>query len=200
MGYKTRICQRCGSEYQPTSAPQKYCVQCGSVNKIQYFAQYYLDHKIKRVNTCPICGEGYTPTNSNQIYCKTCGPIKRRQQQNASRKVCTQREKENNPEGLKEKRRRWGHTPSAKKSAHKRVLKRYGMTPEQYDILLLAQGGVCPICGRPLPSPADVDHDHRTGKVRGLLCTRCNLALGLVHDDAKLLRARCFTIGLSLLY
>jgi len=63
------------------------------------------------------------------------------------------------------------------------------MTPEQYDALLLSQGGVCPICGKPLPFPADVDHDHMTGRARGLLCHRCNLTLGLVHDDLKLLQA-----------
>lgn len=52
------------------------------------------------------------------------------------------------------------------------------------------QHGVCGACLRPFtPSrPPAVDHDHRTGKVRGLLCTRCNLLLGEVHDDADLLR------------
>ena len=53
-----------------------------------------------------------------------------------------------------------------------------GVTVEDYDRLLAAQGGGCAICGNPPKTRRlDVDHDHRTGKVRGLLCHRCNRAL-----------------------
>ena len=61
--------------------------------------------------------------------------------------------------------------------------------PEWYDEQLAAQGGGCAICGRP---PRDdislhVDHDHRTGALRGLTCFRCNNALGDFGDDAALI-------------
>ena len=56
--------------------------------------------------------------------------------------------------------------------------KQLGVTDDEYARLLAAQGGGCAICGNPPKTRRlDVDHDHRTGKVRGLLCHRCNRAL-----------------------
>jgi hypothetical protein len=53
---------------------------------------------------------------------------------------------------------------------------RQGLTIAQYDELLEAQGGVCAICGRPPKNRRlAVDHNHKTGKIRGLLCWVCNL-------------------------
>jgi hypothetical protein len=63
----------------------------------------------------------------------------------------------------------------------KNALKRYyGLTPECYEIMLAEQGGVCKLCGNPPGKRRlDVDHDHATGQVRGLLCNKCNRRLGL---------------------
>jgi len=56
-----------------------------------------------------------------------------------------------------------------------RVAKTYGLSAEQYDALLARQGGRCAICrARPKSKRLAVDHDHSTGAVRGLLCSRCN--------------------------
>jgi hypothetical protein len=56
--------------------------------------------------------------------------------------------------------------------------KQLGVTTEQYEAMLRAQGGGCAICGNPPKTRRlDVDHDHKTGQVRGLLCHRCNRAL-----------------------
>ena len=53
-----------------------------------------------------------------------------------------------------------------------------GVTDDEYEGMLAEQGGVCAICGSPPKSRRlHVDHDHRTGAVRGLLCFRCNRAL-----------------------
>lgn len=78
-----------------------------------------------------------------------------------------------------------------KKSAN---LKRdFGITLQQYDVMLESQNGVCAVCGQPETARysdgetvkrLSVDHDHKTGRVRGLLCGRCNCALGYV-DDSK---------------
>jgi hypothetical protein len=67
----------------------------------------------------------------------------------------------------------------------------YSITPEQYFAMLRAQGGVCAICARPPVSKRDwhVDHDHKTGIIRGLLCNGCNTAIGQLRDNPALCRA-----------
>lgn len=59
---------------------------------------------------------------------------------------------------------------------------RYGLTMNQYKALEEATP-VCPICLAPWSGDDCIDHDHRTGEVRGLLCGRCNGALGRFDDD-----------------
>lgn len=73
--------------------------------------------------------------------------------------------------------------------AHRRPEK-YGLTRDKLAALL-DQHGVCAICGTDQwgAKGPQVDHDHETGKVRGVLCRRCNLALGNLDDDADRLRA-----------
>lgn len=75
---------------------------------------------------------------------------------------------------------------------------RYGMTLEQYLVMLAAQDQKCAICRTEEETKLgpygtvqrmSVDHCHATGRVRGLLCNRCNRALGLLGDDTDLLRA-----------
>lgn len=72
--------------------------------------------------------------------------------------------------------------------SHIKKLRKYGMTPGEYDILLKRQNGVCAICGKP-PKPKKklhVDHDHMNGKVRGLLCFRCNFGLSYFSENHKI--------------
>ena len=72
-----------------------------------------------------------------------------------------------------------------------RYIKRlYGMTLEDYNKILLFQGGVCKICGLTDESGRrlNVDHCHKTGVVRGLLCRKCNTAIGLFRDDPTIIR------------
>jgi hypothetical protein len=74
-------------------------------------------------------------------------------------------------------------------------LKAYRMTQDDFDALLLAQDGCCAICGKPetamrlgVPKALCVDHDHKTGRVRGLLCAHCNHAIGKLGEDPALIR------------
>ncbi len=75
--------------------------------------------------------------------------------------------------------------------SRKARLATYGLSLEEYDILLLAQGGVCAICGKSQSGKRKmrlcVDHSHKTGQVRGLLCEKCNVGLGSFRDDPELL-------------
>lgn len=75
--------------------------------------------------------------------------------------------------------------------------RRYGITPDDYDRMLAEQGGLCAICRQPERSNRNrslaVDHNHRTGLVRGLLCSHCNRAIGLLADDpTRLIRALAY--------
>lgn len=64
------------------------------------------------------------------------------------------------------------------------------MSSSEYDQLREAQGNLCAICHRPQAFALGVDHDHATGRIRGLLCRNCNQGLGYFADDPeRLLRA-----------
>lgn len=68
---------------------------------------------------------------------------------------------------------------------------KYGLSQLEYDSMLATQGGLCAICkARPHGGRGGVlciDHDHATGRVRGLLCHYCNMVVGYAKDDATLL-------------
>lgn len=78
-----------------------------------------------------------------------------------------------------------------------RLLSTYGLTIEQYDELLARQGGGCAICGvGPGDKSLHVDHDHSTGTVRGILCSRCNRGIGNFGDDPdRLVQAAYYLKG-----
>ena len=62
---------------------------------------------------------------------------------------------------------------------------RYGITEEDYNKMAKKQKYCCPICDSKPIKPLYVDHCHDTNKIRGLLCHRCNVALGHMNDDPK---------------
>jgi hypothetical protein len=70
----------------------------------------------------------------------------------------------------------------------KKRVRRYGLTLEDYRALLARQGKACAICKKSVPRLC-IDHCHATGKVRGLLCNKCNTGLGCYADDPKLTAA-----------
>ena len=80
---------------------------------------------------------------------------------------------------------------SRSKAAHEnRVVATYGLKRGEYDKLFEAQGGVCAICGQPRKQRLSVDHDHKTGLVRGLCCRMCNgRLLTSARDNPETLRA-----------
>jgi len=72
------------------------------------------------------------------------------------------------------------------------LIRTYGISISDYEIMLREQGGGCAICGRQKDSHAKlaVDHDSMTGRVRGILCENCNLAIGqLAHDIERIRKA-----------
>ena len=66
---------------------------------------------------------------------------------------------------------------------------KYGMSVEEYQELFNAQQGVCAICDKFSDKALVVDHCHITGIIRGLLCVKCNTALGMFEDNLELLHS-----------
>ena len=73
--------------------------------------------------------------------------------------------------------KRWAENNATKLKAYARTYK-YGITPEQYDLLLEQQNNACAVCLAPFTKTPHIDHDHNTDVVRGLLCNPCNTKIG----------------------
>lgn len=124
------------------------------------------------------------------MFCKRCGALKILIKSGASR--CKNCSKAWNREYYRRSEIRRA------KSRRQYLLRRYGVTLEHLEELLLQQQGCCAICGRHWTActPACksryetmflnylcVDHDHESGRVRSLLCNACNTAIGLLEED-----------------
>jgi hypothetical protein len=75
--------------------------------------------------------------------------------------------------------------------AHKNgeLKRKFGITLDEYDDIFNEQGGVCLICHQPeFNRRLAVDHEHQTGKIRGLLCTRCNHIIGYLEKKPELIK------------
>jgi hypothetical protein len=105
-------------------------------------------------------------------------------------RVNANRRRAANPEKYREYNARWHRENRANnkpKVRDTRLRSAYGITIEQYEQMLVTQGGHCAACLRTPDQEhhgvLHVDHDHVTGAVRGLLCHGCNTALGLMRED-----------------
>lgn len=114
--------------------------------------------------------------------CRTCSDVKSVESFHRSKKSkdgyqsqckACQKARLSSPENA-ERRRHYAWLASIKK---------FGITEDQYNQMLEKQLGLCAICHKPDTIKLAVDHCHETGKVRGLLCKRCNMAIGLLDDD-----------------
>lgn len=97
----------------------------------------------------------------------------------------------------KDRVKTYNNNESHFRANRKRLYSQYGITWEEFDAMYVDQRGLCKICGEPESvigaggkvKTLAIDHDHETGQVRGLLCNNCNRAIGLLKDNAYLLRA-----------
>lgn len=136
---------------------EKVCSSCGLSKPL---SDFYKEPRVKdgRFRRCKAC------------HCKT-----------------TKEYREKNPEIYrKASLKHWRSLDDKKKQA--RWIKRYGLSAEQYYKMLAEQKEVCKICGQKCSTKQTlcVDHCHKTGKIRGLLCVKCNTSLGMLNDDVSL--------------
>ncbi|MEW5810262.1 MAG: endonuclease VII domain-containing protein [Actinomycetota bacterium] len=90
----------------------------------------------------------------------------------------------------------WRATPQDRKFSNRARSKKFDITHDEYLAMREAQNNLCAICGLPETDAIRgqvinlaIDHCHRTGEIRALLCGRCNKAIGLMLDDPERLRA-----------
>jgi hypothetical protein len=149
----------------------KRCKACGEV---KLFADFYAN-KLGRDGLCP--------------ECKACNLAARRAKYEADPKPYIARVKKwqhENAERVNEYRHEYRRRPERKRADRDGHLRRkYGIGIDDFDRLLLKQSGTCAICEEPSPVEGSlhVDHDHASGRVRGLLCVSCNNALGAFRES-----------------
>lgn len=148
---------------ESTKPVYKMCGRCGQSRPLE-------DFHVHRGNT-----------DGRQDWCKVCLNKYNREQWHKSPKRAEYVRRWNSEN--KEKRARTSYVY--------RLREQYGMEMEDYERLLAEQGGGCGICGRKKPTKGKryfcVDHCHETGKVRGLLCYNCNVAVGHFRNSVALL-------------
>lgn len=93
-----------------------------------------------------------------------------------------------NPEKIKEYQR-IGYLKYKDRVLDRKRYRKYGITGDEFRKIAKKQKGKCPICKRKLDKNPSVDHNHVTGKIRGLICNPCNLAIGNAEDSPDRLRA-----------
>lgn len=157
--------------------------------------------KAAAVKTCQRCKQDkplgdFYPDRTKKLkvstYCKKCSVILSKEaylKRSAKPKIipdqktcstCLQEKPSTDFWGLKASSD--GLQPECKECRKARVRRhRYGISPEDFKELMLAQDGRCACCDQ--KTALHVDHCHSTGRVRGLLCSNCNTAIGLLGDD-----------------
>lgn len=121
--------------------------------------------------------------------CKECMRGARRRHYEANRDAYIRKAqdwKRRNPERyrqLEQKRRAARGPEEIRRDRDQHLSRQYSITMDDFDFMVIAQRGLCAICGKEDGIRLHVDHDHATGRVRGLLCGSCNRAMGLFHED-----------------
>lgn len=148
------------------------------------------------MKTCTKCGESRpvdqfvrdaTRTDGRYPSCKIC---RRQWHDQKMRHDAAYRQ------GLQDRKKAWVEENIERHALYKRawhLQDKYDLSLEAYDALLVQQDGKCAICSKPHSGCGDrplyVDHCHRTGRVRGLICLSCNTLLGVCEDSQALIEA-----------
>lgn len=91
------------------------------------------------------------------------------------------------PDDKAHQSRKWYLSKGKWKSWANAVKYKYGITLVEYESALKKQDSTCAICGKGQFKALHIDHDHESGKIRGLLCKQCNIGLGMFKDNTEVL-------------
>ena len=129
-------------------------------------------------------------------WCKQCNSKACREYNQTKEGIATRRKYQRSEKG-KQTQKRYAATVNGRRSRRNNSFKsKYGFTLEQYEQMFIVQKGLCAICTKPETAKnryglrfLAIDHNHSTGKIRSLLCDRCNRMLGFAKESPKILRA-----------
>ena len=168
---KPTACLKCGNPFRPKTRGKfpDNCQMCTLEIKRENGREFSAKRSVekrKAILNCKKCGEPLPFGKTTKFqYCRDCYPV------------------------MKQEYDRERRIKNVEKDPHfdkRRDLKKhYGISLEDYDRLFLGQGKKCAICksARANGKGWHVDHDHETGRIRGILCHFCNLGIGHFKDD-----------------
>lgn len=174
---RERVCKECGEKFETKIHNKKFCCRsCGNRFDARKRKKTILPHekgywnKGKKnvgdlIKECRLCGEEFKLNANSQQYCNPC---------------------------------RTGNPYYLRKGKIRDIEKKYNLTEIEYDDLRKTQNYCCCICKqheKKLKRGLCVDHDHNTGKIRGLLCDVCNQGLGYFKDNATFLKTAIKYLG-----
>ena len=135
------------------------------------------------------CGRAaQTPGGGRVLECEAKKAI-RREPGKATEGTCESRRYRRANKAKIAEQRRLDRKQNPEKMRKQHIQYTYGLSWDEYQAILARQGGVCGMCKTKSKRPLCVDHCHKTGMVRGILCSPCNLAIGLCRDSTKITRA-----------
>lgn len=168
--------------------------ECSKCKEIKSINEFYISKNIKDgyQNNCKKCALLYSQSRRTpQTKEKARNYMKiyrtKPDTQNRIKKYLN-----NNKERISKQRTLYTKK-NKEKLREKRLLRKFGLSIDEYNRMTLEQNNCCKICNRHAAESnfekLSVDHNHKTGKVRGLLCNKCNAALGLFMDDATIINS-----------
>ncbi len=170
MGRKCRSCHTEKTERDFDSIDRKTCIECREKEQARYSEnREQINAKQRERWRCRSQSQKESDSLKRSAY---------RAQHRNEQKVYGQAHYQRNRQNL------------VKRKRSNKLRFKYGITPEEFDSLLKKQGGHCAVCDRTIEEDGrhlSVDHDHETGRLRGILCAKHNHALGLCGDDPKIL-------------